>query len=97
MNKKNKKAIAFLSERYMKWLIDSGIQSVVACGSTGENTALMLDEQKQVIDHVAKYVAGQIPVYAGSGKYSTIETLELSMSAKKIRCRWIDGYSSVLF
>lgn len=70
------------SERYIKWLIDSGIQAVVACGSTGENMALMMDEQIKVIDHITKYIDGQIPVYAGTGQYSTKETLELSMAAK---------------
>jgi 4-hydroxy-tetrahydrodipicolinate synthase len=72
------------SERYIKWLMDNGIQSIVACGSTGENTAMMLEDQKQVIEHVVKYVDGQIPVYAGTGKYSTIETLVLSKHAKAV-------------
>lgn len=72
------------SERYMKWLIDNGIQSVVACGSTGENTAMKMEEQKRVIEHVVKYIDGQIPVYAGTGKYSTLETLELSNHAKAV-------------
>ncbi len=81
------------SERYITWLIDSGIQSIVPCGSTGENTALMLNEQKEVIDHVAKFVGGQIPVYAGSGKYSTVETLELSVAAKE---SGVDGLMVIL-
>ncbi len=72
------------SERYITWLIDSGVQSIVACGSTGENTAMMTEEQKQVIEHVVKFVGGQIPVYAGTGKYDTLETLILSQHAKKV-------------
>lgn len=72
------------SERYMDWLIDNGIQSIVACGSTGESAAMFMDEQKRVIEHVVKYIDGQIPVYAGTGKYSTPETLELSLHAKKV-------------
>jgi 4-hydroxy-tetrahydrodipicolinate synthase len=72
------------SERYIKWLLDSGVQSLAACGSTGENTALFLDEQKRVIEHVVKYVAGQVPVYAGTGKYTTLETLELSKHAQTV-------------
>ena len=72
------------SERYIQWLIDNGVQSIVACGSTGENTAMRMEEQKRVIEHVVQYVAGQVPVYAGTGKYSTIETLELSQHAKAV-------------
>jgi 4-hydroxy-tetrahydrodipicolinate synthase len=72
------------SERYITWLLDNGAQSVVACGSTGENTAMFMEEQKRVIEHVVKYVAGQVPVYAGTGKYSTLETLELSKHAQTV-------------
>lgn len=72
------------SERYIRWLIDNGAQSIVACGSTGENTAMKTDEQKQVIEHVVRYIDGELPVYAGTGKYSTKETIELSYHAKKV-------------
>ena len=72
------------SEQYITWLIDNGIQSVVACGSTGENTAMFMHEQKRVIEHVVKFVAGQLPVYAGTGKYSTLETLELCKHAEAV-------------
>jgi 4-hydroxy-tetrahydrodipicolinate synthase len=72
------------SERYITWLLNSGAQSIVATGSTGENTAMFMEEQKRVIEHVVKYVAGQVPVYAGTGKYSTVETLELSKYAQAV-------------
>jgi 4-hydroxy-tetrahydrodipicolinate synthase len=72
------------SERYIKWLIDNGTQAIVTCGSTSENTAMKTDEQKKVIEHVVKTVAGQMPVYAGTGKYTTLETLELSKHAKAV-------------
>jgi 4-hydroxy-tetrahydrodipicolinate synthase len=72
------------SERYIRWLLDNGAQSLVPCGSTSENTAMRMEDQKQVIEHVVKYVAGQVPVYAGTGKYSTLETLELSKHAQAV-------------
>ena len=72
------------SERYIRWLLDNGAQSLVPCGSTSENTAMKTDEQKQVIEHVVRYVDGEVPVYAGTGKYSTLETLEISHHAKKV-------------
>jgi len=71
------------SENYITWLIDNGIESIVPCGSTGENTAMMPDEQIDVIKHVVSFVNGQIPVYAGTGKYSTQETLKISSGAKE--------------
>jgi 4-hydroxy-tetrahydrodipicolinate synthase len=72
------------SERYMDWLIKNGIQSVVCCGSTGENIAMSTEVQKQVIEHVVKYIDGTIPVYAGTGRYSTLETIELSKHAQTV-------------
>jgi 4-hydroxy-tetrahydrodipicolinate synthase len=72
------------SERYITWLLDSGAQSLAITGSTGENTAMFLDEQKKVIEHVVKFVAGKVPVYAGTGKYTTLETVELSKHAQKV-------------
>jgi 4-hydroxy-tetrahydrodipicolinate synthase len=72
------------SERYIDWLLECGVQGIVPCGSNGENTAMTLEEQKRVIEHVVKYVAGKVPVYAGTGKYSTRETLELSLHAKAV-------------
>ena len=71
-------------ERYMRWLIDSGAQSIVVGGSTGENMAMRTVDQQQVIEHVVNAIAGEVPVYAGTGKYSTIETLELSLFSKKV-------------
>lgn len=72
------------SERYIDWLISNGVQSIVTCGSTGESAAMDMAEQKRVIEHIVKYVSGKVPVYAGTGKYSTIETLELSIHAKDV-------------
>ena len=71
-------------EKYIDWLIDSGAQSIVACGSTGESAAMDMTDQKQVIEHVVRYTSGKVPVYAGTGKYSTKETLELSIHAKNV-------------
>jgi 4-hydroxy-tetrahydrodipicolinate synthase len=72
------------TEKYIQWLLDNGAQSIVACGSTGEAAAMFMDEQKRVIELTVKYVAGQVPVYAGTGKYSTTETLELSKYSKAV-------------
>ncbi|MTI62024.1 MAG: dihydrodipicolinate synthase family protein [Firmicutes bacterium] len=81
------------TEKYIDWLIDNGIQSIVPCGSTGESAGMFMEEQKRVIEHVTKYVAGQIPCYAGTGKYSTPETLELSIHAKNVG---VDGLMVIL-
>jgi 4-hydroxy-tetrahydrodipicolinate synthase len=70
-------------EKYVSWLIASGAEAIAVTGSTGEMVAMMNEEQEAVIDHVVHFVAGQVPVVASVGKYSTRETLRLAHAAKK--------------
>ncbi len=70
-------------EKYIRWLLDNGVHSLSICGSTGENQALNFEEQKEVIEHICKFVAGQVPVYAGTGMYSTLNTIRMSQWAEK--------------
>ena len=65
-------------EKYITWLIDQGAHSLSFCGSTGENIAMTLEEQKDILEKCIKFVNGQVPVYAGTGRYSTAQTIELS-------------------
>ena len=70
-------------EKYLTWLMDNGIHSLSFCGSTGENLAMNFEEQKEIIEHVCKFIGGQIPVYAGAGFYSTLNTIKMSQWAEK--------------
>jgi 4-hydroxy-tetrahydrodipicolinate synthase len=47
------------------WQIDSGIDFLVACGSTGEAATLDEDEWLDAIRIVAETAAGRVPVWAG--------------------------------
>jgi len=49
----------------VNWQIDSGIEFLVACGSTGEAATLDEEEWLQVIRHVVEAAAGRVPVFAG--------------------------------
>ncbi len=69
-------------EKYLDWLIGQGAQSLSVCGSTGENITMTIEEQSRIIEACVKYVAGAVPVYAGTGRYSTAHTIELSRSAE---------------
>lgn len=70
-------------ETYIRWLLDQGAQSLSICGSTGENIAMTIEEQKQIMEHVLGFVAGEVPVFVGTGKYATKQTIELSQHAEK--------------
>lgn len=81
------------SERYVTWLLENGAEALSVTGSTGEMTAMFPEEQEAVIDHVTRFVDGQVPVLASTGKYSTVETLRLSHAAKK---SGVDGVMVIL-
>ena len=71
------------TERYIQWVIDSGAQNISCVGSTGENISMEMGEQKDIMERMIRFVDGQVPVYAGTGRYSTRQTIELSQHAQK--------------
>ncbi|MBN1658589.1 MAG: formaldehyde-activating enzyme [Anaerolineae bacterium] len=58
------------------------VDGVVPNGTTGEFSSMTLDEKKRVIEIAIDEVAGRVPVLAGTGCQSTIETVELTRWAK---------------
>jgi 4-hydroxy-tetrahydrodipicolinate synthase len=61
--------------------VKGGVDAVVPCGTTGEAPTLTRDEHDQVVERVVKRAAGRIAVVAGTGSYSTAETLRLTSRA----------------
>jgi 4-hydroxy-tetrahydrodipicolinate synthase len=55
----------------VNWQIESGIDFLVACGSTGEAATLDEDEWIKVIRIVVEAAAGRVPVWAGCTHNST--------------------------
>jgi 4-hydroxy-tetrahydrodipicolinate synthase len=70
--------------KYWQWLIDNGADSLSVCGSTGENMAMSMEEQKEIIKCAVDFAAGRFPVYAGTGRYSTNQTIDLSKYAEEV-------------
>ncbi|MGN8764881.1 dihydrodipicolinate synthase family protein [Hornefia butyriciproducens] len=68
-------------EKYLTWLIDNGATSISICGSTGENKAMNMDEQKKIIEHISGFLGGQVPLIIGTGFYNTINTIRMSKFA----------------
>jgi 4-hydroxy-tetrahydrodipicolinate synthase len=65
-------------------LIGAGVHGLVPGGSTGEFTALTLQERKQLTEACVKAADGRVPVIAGTGALSTVETVELSRHAAEV-------------
>jgi 4-hydroxy-tetrahydrodipicolinate synthase len=73
------------------WQIESGIDFIVACGSTGEAATLEEDEWLRVIRIVIEAAAGRVPVWAGCTHNSTRTLLRLAGLLRQV-----DGVSAVL-
>lgn len=62
--------------------IDGGVHGVVACGSTGEFSALGSDERRLVVETVVDQTAHRVPVIAQTGSTSTTEAIRLTQHAE---------------
>jgi 4-hydroxy-tetrahydrodipicolinate synthase len=65
-------------------LLDSGTDSLVLAGSTGESPVLSHEEKLRLFETVVGAVAGRGAVIAGSGTYNTRESVELTREAERI-------------
>ncbi|KAM0417432.1 hypothetical protein ACHAPT_012581 [Fusarium lateritium] len=64
--------------------IDAGVHGLVPGGSTGEFTALTVDERKAVLEQCIKSAAGRVPVIAGIGDLTTAPVVDLAKHAAKV-------------
>lgn len=72
------------SVRYWNWLIDQGAQAISIGGSTGDNISMSNEDTKQIAKAAVEAVGHRVPVYIGTGRYHTGQTIELSQYAQKI-------------
>ena len=67
----------------VEWEIQSGVDGVVPCGSTGESATLTHAEHERVIKIVVQQSRGRVPVIAGTGSNSTAEAIRLTAFARE--------------
>ena len=67
--------------RFIDFQLASGINALVAVGTTGESATLTPDERKKVISFTIDRVAGRVPVIAGTGTNNTLHAIDYSVSA----------------
>jgi 4-hydroxy-tetrahydrodipicolinate synthase len=58
------------------WQVESGIDFLVPCGTTGETPTLSHDEWLYVIDATIEVAAGRVPIVAGATSNSTHDAVE---------------------
>jgi len=76
----------------VNWQVDSGIDFLIACGSTGEAATLDEDEWLEAVQIVVEAAAGRVPVWAGCTHNST-RTL-VKRAEKLARVRGVDAVLS---
>lgn len=64
-------------------LIESGTESLVVAGTTGESPTLSKEEKLALFKHVVKVVNNRIPVVAGTGSNNTYASIELTKKAEQ--------------
>ena len=73
------------------WQVESGIDFLVPCGTTGETPTLSHDEWLHVITTTIEVAAGRVPILAGATSNSTIEAVN---KAKEVAA--IAGVDAIL-
>jgi 4-hydroxy-tetrahydrodipicolinate synthase len=75
----------------VNWQVESGIDFLVPCGTTGETPTLTHDEWLYVIDTTIEVVAGRVPIVAGATSNATSEAVA---KAKEVAAR--PGVTAIL-
>jgi 4-hydroxy-tetrahydrodipicolinate synthase len=67
------------------WQVESGIDFLLPCGTTGETPTLDRDEWLRVIEITIEVAAGRVPIMAGATSNSTRDAVEKARTVAKIR------------
>jgi 4-hydroxy-tetrahydrodipicolinate synthase len=70
---------------FVAWQVESKIDFLVPCGTTGETPTLTRDEWLQVIETTIEVVAGRVPIVAGATSNCTAEAVERAKTVAAIR------------
>ena len=71
------------AKRLAKAMLDSGSDGVILSGTTGESPTLSTEEKLRLYAEVKGAVGDSGAIIAGTGNYSTAESIELSMQAER--------------
>ncbi len=70
--------------RLIDWQIESGINALVICGTTGEGPTLSDAEHRECIRYAVERAAGRVPIIAGTGSNDTSYAIELTKYACEV-------------
>lgn len=64
--------------RLIDWQIDSGIDALVVCGTTGESSTLTDEEHRMAIQFAVERANKRVPIIAGTGSNDTDYAIDLT-------------------
>jgi 4-hydroxy-tetrahydrodipicolinate synthase len=67
---------------HVEWLVQSGIDALIAVGTCGEFPTLEIDERKRLAECFVEWIGGRIPLYVGVMHTSTRTAVELARHAE---------------
>ncbi|MGG6270358.1 4-hydroxy-tetrahydrodipicolinate synthase [Leptolyngbya sp. AN03gr2] len=73
-----------VTEKLADYLVETGTDTIVVCGTTGESPTLSWDEEFELFQVVKRAVSGRAKVMAGTGSNSTSEAIAATKKAAKI-------------
>jgi 4-hydroxy-tetrahydrodipicolinate synthase len=73
----------------VEWQIESGIDFIVACGSTGEAATLSVEERQRVVSLVVETARGRLPVMAGATASATSEAVAEAKRMSALGVDWL--------
>ena len=74
--------------RLLEYQLQSDIDAIIVCGTTGEASTMDINKKKKLIEHTIDIVDGRTKVIAGTGGNNTKEVIEMSKFASNV---WADG------
>ena len=78
--------------RLIDHLLSTGTEGLVICGTTGESPTLSHVEKLALFSATVEYVAGKVPVIAGTGGYDTRSAVQFTREVDKLG---VDGFLQV--
>ena len=70
--------------RLLDFQLDSGIDAIVACGTTSEPAAMTAEQWESTLSLIVNHVHERVPVIAGTGGYNTADVIRKAARAKEL-------------
>lgn len=72
-------------KRFVRFQLESGINSLVVLGTTGEAATISDEERRKIIETVTVEVSRQVPVIIGTGTNDTRKVVEHNKTAEELK------------